>query len=255
MDKLMKMITSPKKKKVKHRLPNELIAIPCADKSFHEKWYKGRNMLNFPHPWRGAFLGPPNCSKTTTIKNIILRAEPPFEEIFCIHCDAEYTKEWNDIGVQMLKDIPLPQDWAGEVKTLVILDDIEYKGMSKEQKANLDRLFGFVSTHKNISVALTSQDPFNVPPIVRRCSNLWVLWKTADIDAMSTCARKTGLKAENFNSIFKQLMCANTDGLWLDMRSGSPYPQRRNGYDIISKKKEDDTIKKEENEDKFKVDC
>ena len=229
------MDIAKKKKRVKHRLPNELIAIPCADKAFHEKWYKGRNMLNFPHPWRGVFLGPPNCSKTTTIKNIILRAKPEFEEIFCVHCDAEYTEEWDDIGVEMLKEIPGPEEWLGEVKTLVILDDIEYKGMDKTQKANLDRLFGFVSTHKNISVALTSQDPFNVPPIVRRCSNLWVLWRCPDLDAMATTARKTGLKADNFNSIFNQLMCNTTDGLWLDMTAHSPYPKRKNGYQIISK--------------------
>jgi|TARA_R110000764_G_scaffold17132_2_gene47168 hypothetical protein len=242
-----------KKKKVKHRLPNELIAIPCADKAFHERWYKGRNMLNFPHPWRGVFLGPPNCSKTTTIKNIILRAKPEFEEIFCIHCDAEYTKEWDDCEVQMLKDIPAPEEWLGEVKTLVILDDLEYKGMDKTQKANLDRLFGFVSTHKNISVALTSQDPFNVPPIVRRCANLWVLWPMTDIDAMSNTARKTGLKTDNFRSIFKQLMAGQRDGLWLDMTQGSPYPQRKNGYEIISKKKGEDSIKEEAKEDKFKT--
>jgi hypothetical protein len=255
MDELLNMMALPSKpvknKKVKYRLPNKLIAIPCADKKFHEHWYKGRNLLNFPHPWRGVFLGPPNCSKTTTIKNIILRAKPEFEEIFCIHCDGEYTKEWLDCGVEMLKDIPAPEEWLGEVKTLVILDDVEYKGMNKDQKANLDRLFGFVSTHKNISVALTSQDPFNVPPIVRRCANLWVLWPLTDIDAMANTARKTGLKTDNFRSIFNQLMEGKRDGLWLDMTDGSPYPQRKNGYQIITKKKGEDTIKEEAKEDKF----
>jgi len=254
MDELLKMMDVPKKKKkVKHRLPNKLLALPNADKSFHERWYKGRNLLNFPHPWRGVFLGPPNCSKTTTIKNIILRAKPEFVEIFCVHCDSEYTKEWMDCDVEMLKDIPAPEEWLGEVKTLVILDDIEYKGMDKTQKANLDRLFGFVSTHKNISVALTSQDPFNVPPIVRRCANLWVLWPLTDIDAMANTARKTGLKTDNFRSIFNQLMEGKRDGLWLDMTDGSPYPQRKNGYEIISKKKGEDSIKEEQKEDKFKT--
>jgi len=115
-------------------------------------------------------------------------------------------------------------------------------------------LFGFVSTHKNISVALTSQDPFNVPPIVRRCANLWCLWPMTDIDAMSNTARKTGLKTDNFRSIFKQLMVGKRDGLWLDMTDGSPYPQRKNGYEIISKKKGEDSIKEEAKEDKFKTD-
>jgi hypothetical protein len=32
------------------RLPNKIIPLPNPDKNFHEKWYKGRNMLNIPHP-------------------------------------------------------------------------------------------------------------------------------------------------------------------------------------------------------------
>ena len=216
------------------KLPNKLFMIPNEDKQFHEKWNSKRNILNLPHPWRGVFLGPPNMGKSTTIKHIIMRTEPQFEEVIVIHCDAEYTKEWDDIDCEMLSEIPAPEDWEGKVKTLVVLDDIEYKGMDKIQKRNLDRLFGFVSTHKNISVALTSQDPFNVPPIVRRCSNLWVLWKCSDLDAMSTVARKTGMKASEFNDIFTQLMSEDHDSLWIDMTSKSPAHLRKNGFSIIN---------------------
>ena len=241
----------PKKKKGKGHLPNRLLALPNADKKFHEKWTERRNMLNFPHPWRGVFLGPPNCSKSTTIKNIVLRAKPAFQEIYCVHCDSDYTKEWDDVGCVMLKEIPPPEDWEGKVKTLVILDDIEYKGMDKLQKRNLDRLFGFVSTHKNISVALTSQDPFAVPPIVRRCANLWVLWRCPDLDAMSTCARKTGMKASNFNVIFNELMSGLRDGLWIDMTSHTQYPLRKNGYTLIKKTDGPESKKILEGMDKF----
>lgn len=233
------------------RLPNELFMIPNLDKKFHEKWDDGRNKLNFPHPWRGVFLGPPNSGKTTTIKHIILRAKPQFEEVVVIHCDAEYTQEWTDIDCEMLSEIPNPEDWEGKIKTLVILDDIEYKGMNKTQKRNLDRLFGFVSTHKNISVALTSQDPFNVPCIVRRCSNLWVLWRCNDLDAMATVARKSGMKSEGFNSIFNQLMLDKKDSLWLDMSDKSPYPMRKNGFNIINKEDGKTSIKDKLNEDIF----
>lgn len=239
--------------KKKMRLPNELFMLPNADKAFHEKWTPGRNMLNFPHPWRGVFLGPPNVGKTTTIKHIILRAKPQFEEVIVIHCDADYTKEWDDIDCEVIKEIPSPEDWEGKVKTLVILDDIEYKGMDKTQKRNLDRLFGFVSTHKHISVALTSQDPFNVPPIVRRCSNLWCLWKCIDIDAMSVVARKTGMKADGFNSIFNQLMLEKKDGLWLDMTTGTKYPMRKNGFTLINKEDGEATKKELAKEDNFSL--
>lgn len=220
------------------KLPNRIIALPNPDKDFHESWTKGRNMLDIPHPFRCVCLGPPNVGKTTIVKNLLLRAKPEFEDVVVIHCDGNYTKEYDDLGednIEILSEIPAPEDWEGEKKTLVVLDDLEYKQMNKDQKRNLDRLFGYVSTHKNISIILCSQDAFNVPPIVRRCSNLFVLWRCPDLDAMATCARKTGMKSDGFNSIFNKLMLDSRDSLWLDMTSGSPYPMRKNGYTIINK--------------------
>ena len=250
-------------KRVKPRLPNQILALPNADKAFHEKWGKGRNMLNIPHPFRCVCLGPPNCGKGTIVKNLLLRAKPQFEELIVIHCDPDYTKEYDDLDVEMMSQIPAPEDWRGEVKTLVVLDDLEFKGMSKEQRRNLDRLFGFASTHKHISCVLCSQDPFNVPPIVRRCSNLWVLWRCPDLDAMTTCARKTGMRSKNFNSIFGSLFTYTNeegneytdphDSLWLDMTDKSPYPMRKNGYTLISKMDGENSIKEDSKGDKFTV--
>jgi hypothetical protein len=244
---------SKKRRKPKLRLPNKILPLPNPDKEFHEKWHKGRNMLNIPHPFRCVCLGPPNVGKTTIVKNLLLRTKPQFEEVVVIHCDSGYTKEYEDIGnnLEILDEIPAPEDWDGKVKTLVVLDDLEFKSMNKLQRRNLDRLFGYVSTHKNISCILCSQDAFNVPPIVRRCSNLWVLWRCPDLDAMATCARKTGLKAGNFNSIFNQLMLNSKDSLWIDKTDKSPYPMRKNGYTIIHKKDGEETKKELAKADKF----
>ena len=221
------------------RLPNKILALPNPDKVFHEKWYRNRNMLNIPHPFRCVALGPPNVGKTTIVKNLLIRANPPFEEVVVIHCDSGYTKEYDDIGdnVEMLSEIPAPEDWEGLLKTLVVLDDLEFKGMSKDQKRNLDRLFGYVSTHKNISVILCSQDPFNVPPIVRRCSNLFILWKSNDLDSMANVARKTGFTSEGLKNIFNTLMPDVKDSLWLDTTEKTPYPVRKNGFILINKVK------------------
>lgn len=221
----------------KYKLPNELIVIPNPDKSWHAKWTPKTGMLNLPHPFRGVLMGPPNSGKTLIIKNILLHADPPFEEVFVVHCDAEFTKEYDDVEATMLSEIPAPEEWEGLVKTLVIIDDIELTQMKKDQKRNLDRLFGFVSTHKNISVLLTSQEVFSIPPIVRRCSNLWVLWRMNDLDSMSRTARKCGLSADALKSIFDNVMDKKTDSLWVDMTDKSPYPLRKNGFTIINKKK------------------
>jgi len=228
----------PRKRKTKKRapkLPKRLLAIRNADKGFHERWKKGRDLLNIPHPWRGIFVGPPGTGKSTTVKNLIIRADPPFEEIICVHCDPEYTKEYDDVGCQMIGTIPAPQEFDGEVKTLVIIDDIAMKSMSKDQKNHLDRLFGFVSTHKNISVALAQQDPFNIPASVRRCANLYVIWKSPDIDSVATMARRTGLRKNDFDEIFTALNIEGRDSLWIDLTPKSPAPLRQNGYEIIDR--------------------
>ena len=232
-----------KNKKKNQKLPKELIILENADKVWHESWGKGRDMLNIPHPYRAVCLGKPNSGKSLVVKNLMLRADPPFEEIFVVHADADNTLEYDDVSAQMLSEIPNPEDWEGEVKTLVVLDDLELQQASKDQKRNLDRLFGYCSTHKNISVILCSQDPFAVPTIVRRCSNLWVLWKMEDNDSMGTVARKTGMKSSDFKSIFKQLMPKVTDSLWIDLTKNSPYPLRKNGYEIISNEEEEELIK------------
>lgn len=237
-------------------LPRRILPLPNKDKEFHETWSDNRDLLNFPHPSRIVFMGPPNVGKSTACLNCILRADPPFEEIFVVHCDPEYTQEYDCLynydskgnrskhpdgsyadGVQLLKDIPAPEDFEGIVKTLVILDDLELKDLSKEQRRALDRLFGFVSTHKNISVYLCAQDPFNVPPIVRRCSNVFVLWKLVDLDSMAMCTRKTGLEAGTLKRIFNKLMTEPRDSLWVDLTDKSPAKMRKNGYEIITKTK------------------
>ncbi len=219
------------------RIPNRIIPIDNPDKTFHEKWNSRRNLLNFPHPFRAVMLGPPNVGKTTVCKNIIMKAHPQFEEIYVIHCDPSFTQEYDDLGdgCIILEEIPHQDEWEGNVKTLVILDDLEFKFMDKPQKRNLDRLFGYVSTHKNISVCLCSQDPFNVPPIVRRCANLWVLWKMTDMDALATCARRTNMKSLTFRKIFQNIIVDPHDSLWIDLTDHTPLKLRKNGYTAIKK--------------------
>lgn len=209
-------------------LPPSLLPIRNADKKDHEVWTSG-DILNFPHPFRGVLLGPPNCGKTTTVKNILLRQSPPFGRLYIIHCDGGYTQEYDDVGGKLLTDFPEPGEWPGKEKTLVVVDDIELKTLRKQQRMCLDRLFGYVSTHKNISVLLCSQDPFNVPAIVRRCSNLWVLWPGRDVDAVQTCARKCG---EDLRAKF-QLCTTPKDSIWIDLTDHSPQKLRKNGYEAI----------------------
>lgn len=214
-------------------LPRRIIPIENPDKIWHESWHTNRSMLNFPHPTRICLMGPPNTGKTTVIKNLILRSQEPFEDIFVIHCDPEFTKEYDDLDCTFLDEIPSADQWQGEVKSLCILEDLPFKEMNKDQKRNLSRLFSFVSTHKNMSVYLSAQDGFDIPPIVRRTANVWIIWRSPDIDSMSTIARRTGLSSKHFKRIFDKLMTEDKDSLWIDMTNKSPYRLRKNGFELI----------------------
>jgi len=226
---------SNKKRRDRTRLPKKLIIIKNADKEYHEKWKPGRDLLNIPHPFRALCMGKPNSGKTLVIKNMLIRASPPFERVVVVHCDPEHTSEYDDIGAEMLGDIPPPEDWDGEHKTLCILDDLEYRRMPKDQARCLDRLVGYVSTHRNVSVIITGQDPFALPVIARRCANLLILWRSHDWSMMSQIARKTGMTASDFKEIFKNHMPERHDSLWVDLTRNTPAPLRKNGYDIITR--------------------
>jgi len=245
---------------MRDKLPNKILVLKNADKSFHESWTKGRNLMNFPHPSRILLLGPPNSGKTNIVKNLLIRAKPQFEEVIVIHGDPEYTCEYQDCenkdgdNIKMIDKVPAPDEFEGEVKTLVVLDDLEFKSFSKEQKKNLDRLFGYVSTHKNISVVLCSQDAFQVPSIVRRMSNVFVLWRMRDTDSQAAVARKSGIKSKELRAMFDQLCKHPRDSIWLDFTDFSPAPLRLNGFDVINKRKTSKQAQKEkENEDKYGI--
>lgn len=221
----------PKEKKI--RLPKKLIPIPNPDKLFHERWNKKRDLLNIPAPYRISVIGPPNSGKSTVILNIILRATPTFQEIYIIHCDPENTQEYDNLGkenVTLTNIIPDPESWDSEKKKLCVIDDVELKSLNKEQAKNLDRLFGYVSTHKNVSVIISTQNFVNLPPIIRRCSNLWILFNMDDdVDLIALIGRRAGYKKDDFRYIFKNIKDKH-DSIWIDKTDHSPMPLRLNGY-------------------------
>jgi len=167
---------------------------------------------------------------------MIIRAKPLYEEIYICHFDASETGEYKDVDGIMLSELPDPKSFDPDKKKLLILEDLEYSQMNKEDKRRLDRLFGYTSTHKFMSVILTAQDSFRVPPICR-CSTVFVLWNSPDKDSMATIARKTGLKSKDLIEIFNKFMPNRYDSLMIDLSHPDPtYRLRKNGYQIIKRK-------------------
>lgn len=238
-DKVRKKKRNTKKKYPKNSLPRELIYIPNKDKDWHESWNpKKDDPLDFPHPFSILLAsgGRPNLRKTNTVFNIICRQNPPFKKIFLLHCGGNATKEYDDFNVELLTELPEPCDpdvFDQKRKSLLILEDLNFTQMNKNDKRKLDRIFGFSRTHLSCSLITTSQGFFAIPHIVRLMSNVIVVWKTQDQDSMETIRRRVDMKKDVWKHILDKYVIEPHDSLWIDNTKKSPYPLRINGYEII----------------------
>lgn len=237
-DKYMRKKHRKHKKHKSTKLPDELFPIPNKDKKFQEEWYPGRNLLNFPHSFRCVITARPNTGKTSIIKHILVRQDPMFQKIYVVHIDPD-TKDYKDVDdVKLLNEIPSPRDpiLNRKEKNLLILDDLEFKFMNKQQLQNLDRLFAYVSSHKNTSVCVIAQDPYNIPPCIRRMCNIWILGKiNNDITSFLSIAQRCGLSQEEFMHIFNKYITGDHDTFWIDRTKNTPAEYRINGYKVLDK--------------------
>jgi hypothetical protein len=223
--------------KLSGKLPNNIIKIENADKKFHEKWYDGRGVCDFPHPFRCVILGRVGLGKSTLAKNIFLRCQSgkqPFQELYVVHGSSE-SKEWDDFDyTMMLSDIPNPEDLVRNTKkACIIIDDFEFNNISKRALSDLSSIFRFVSSHHNFSIIVCYQSFFDVPPIVKKCANLFVLYRPNDDDELGTIARRVGLKKEVMLKLFNELLPEKRDTLCIDLSEGTPCQYRKNLFTPI----------------------
>lgn len=213
------------------KLPKKLIPFPNPDKVLHEKWSSHRDPGAIIRPFRALFCGQPNCGKGNMIKNIIARSD--FDTIRVWHVDPE-TEEWNDLGDQVVisDQIPMIQDFNPDVYNLLIIDDIDWKGLPREEKSIADRLMGYASTHRNISVCICAQDFFCLPSNIRRMANFITLWRPND-NSLEYISKKVGLSMSVLKEIFEDCVKDIHDSISFDFTHKSPYKIRLNLYKII----------------------
>ena len=216
---------------------NKLIFMPNADKLGDESWTRGRSLLDVPCPMRGLCIGPPGSGKTNVLFNFLIHAATPYKQVLVIHGDPA-TKEYDALGkagVKIVSEFPPISYFRGKEKTMVVIDDVPLKGLSKSQAVNADRLLNYVSSHKGVSVVINSQTLTQVPTNLRRACNFYVVWKSGDSKDMTNIASKIGMRPENLNNLFETVLSTPRDSLWVDLTPGTPAPLRRNGFEPLEK--------------------
>jgi len=228
-----------------YKLPKQLIDIKNADKSFSEKWTPSRSkdLANFPHPSRVALLGPPSVGKSFIMKHLLMHQKPLFKEVYIIHGDSDVTKEWDDIEPTMMMDeFPPKEFWDSKVKTLCIIDDVEFTNLSKEQIARMNKLFRYVSSHKNVTIYVSHQNFFELPGLVRKMCNVFVIFKPRSSTELKLIANRIGLKPDMLTNIFETTCNQYRDSLCVDFNQNSPSIFRKNIFEKIKVKSEYDDL-------------
>jgi GTPase SAR1 family protein len=228
-----------KKKSLGGSAPKSIIALKNRDKKGHEHWDDKRvkDIGNFPSPARILLLGPCGVGKSTLIKNLIMHARPKFQEVFVIHEDAEFTKEYDDLEpTQMLSDVPPIDFWEYDgpyIKRAVIVDDLELTSANKERMKNLAIMFRYASTHKGLTIYFAHQSFFDVMGLIKKMANVYIIWKPRAKTEIALIENRTGMEKGQLGQLFKQVATGHRDSICVDLTENSPAPLRKNIWDVI----------------------
>lgn len=232
------------RKKCTQDLPQEIVLFDCVDKRLKEKWTRKRaeDLWNFPSPFRMLLLGEPGGGKSCLIKNVVIHQRPYFDKVYVVHEDhsddpeCPGTTEYDDLdATAIMSEVPNLAYWNNElaqddpdgppVKRLCILDDLEMKGA--ERLKNLQTLFRYVSSHKGVSVCLAYQQFFGLEPVIKKLSNIFVLYRPRDRDEVGRIEKRVGLEKGTLKELFQTFCKGAHDSICVDL-TGSPAPLRFN---------------------------
>lgn len=233
--------TVPQKGSTRKKTPRRLVVYPNYDKMDHEKWEEGRDMSDFPRPYRLLSIGGVNSGKTNITLNLC--AVGNFDRIIVCHLDGE-SAEYDLLDIKdedryenclpEIEDFNRPEDSDSESDddeeekpffTLLIIEDMSFK---KSNSEDLSRVFRYVSTHKNVSVIMNYQNMTDIPPIARRLANIFNVYPMVDRIQTEIVGRRVGCDKNQLAEMLTQICTEPYSFITFDFTNNTPYPIRKN---------------------------
>jgi len=201
-----------------------------------------RNLGCIPHPARILALGGVGRGKTNTLKILFLehqKTNNPFKELIVVSPDT--STEWVDAEPTLIiTDLPSPEVFNPDVKTLLVIDDFELTGLTTSQKKKLSNLFRYVISHCNVSIFMSFQSFLDCNSIARKCANVFIIWDSASRLERSMICNRVGLPKGTLDYLFKYVAPGDYDSIMVDRTIATPAFLRHN---VFEKLDEDDIEK------------
>ena len=246
----------------------KLKAIPNPEKKRTEKWDSSRDIIDFPRPFRWGILGAVSCGKTSLILNYLVKAHH-YDNIFVMHPqtynpnipvedessnaniivhspgtnvpgEKAFIPEYKGVDFIGLAYLPSMKyfDNIADKFNLFIIDDIDLtsycRKRSEVRSERLNKLFSFVSSHKNVSIIVSSQDASSQLPcfVLKMCSVI-TIYKQMDEYVVATLARKISIGYRKLKGLLG-LCEGKHDSITFDFTEDTKHPHRLNIYQDIS---------------------
>ena len=91
----------------------------------------------------------------------------------------------------------------------------------------------YISTHKSVSLMISYQSFFDCPSICRKVANVFMIYKPNSKLELVSISNRIGMDAADLKAMFKQFCHEYYDFIMVDKTKGSPFPLRKNIYQII----------------------
>ena len=233
------------------RLPRDKLHViknPEKDKGNWMESYdsqpKGASIARFPHPFKALFLGGCGRGKTNQLKNAFLQHQGgrgrKFRKLYIVTC-SPLCSEYDDLEPDaIMTELPEADFFDGKQKTALIIDDFEMMTMNPSQKRRLSTLFRYVATHRNVSILCGFQSFFDTIPLIRKVSDVFVVYKPNNRQELTTLANRLNLETDDLKSIFKHICNKKYDSLCVNNIPGAKFRLTKNLHEPIVLEEDDD---------------